>query len=69
MAKKRDTFMSGRAPYQVQAADIETAKHLRNMAGLYVRGKVLASDVQVAITEFEAALKQIPHKERKARHG
>ena len=53
---KKDTYLPGRKPYHPQAPDIEAAKHLRNMAALYVKRRATVGDVEVAITEFRAAL-------------
>lgn len=56
MSRKRDTFMAGRAPYHPQAPDIEAAKHLRSMAAAYVKRRVPAGDVVIAINEFLGAI-------------
>jgi hypothetical protein len=67
MSTKRNTFMNGPArPYHPQAPDIETAKHLRNMCALYVRGRALASDVLMAVEEFRSSLRD---PKAKARQG
>lgn len=53
---KRDTFMAGRAPYQRQGPVHEAAKFLRDTASRFLQNRANVGDLEVAITEFRAAV-------------